>query len=265
MSWTPEYVHRFAHLPAGNQQADRQREEASVMNMPASLSIIVPVYNEQRQLDQVLKRIYALDWPGKQIILVNDGSSDGTRQMLQPWTARPDTILLHHATNQGKGAAIRTGLAHASGEIVIIQDADLEYDPAEILQVVAPIIAGQTDVCFGSRFLEPGRCQGMALPNRVANWILAWLVSLLFGQRITDEATAYKAFRRKVLEQLHLQCHGFEFCPEVTAQTLIHGYRILEVPVSFHARTVQEGKKIGLRDFFVAIWTLLRVWGRRWR
>src|SRR5690606_25537498 len=129
-----------------------------------------------------------------------------------------DTRVLYHSVNQGKGAAIVTGLKAATGDIVIIQDADMEYDPKDILKVVKPIIDGETNVAYGSRFR--GKVIGMRLPNRIANWILAWMVSLLYGQRITDEATAYKAFRQDVIKGIELTCKRFEFCPEVTAKVL---------------------------------------------
>lgn len=222
------------------------------------LSIVIPVYNEQAQLETALERVYALPYPNKQIIIVNDGSIDRTRAILENFTSRPGTALVHHSVNQGKGAAIRSGLAHAEGGIIIIQDADLEYNPQEILAVIEPILKNEVKVCYGSRFLTPGTCQRMALPNRIANWVLAWLVSVLFGQRLTDEATAYKAFRREVLGEFTLESQGFEFCPEVTARVLARGHRIQEVPVSFSARTVQEGKKIGFRDFYKAVFTLFK-------
>ena len=221
------------------------------------LSIIIPIYNEEELLPEVLRRVRALPWPNREIILVNDCSTDKTQSILEPEKGRSDTLVLTHGSNQGKGAAIRTGLQYFTGDIVIIQDADLEYDPNDILRTVNPIAQGETQVCFGSRFL--GTVEGMRLPNRIANWILAQLVSLLFRHRITDEATAYKAFHRSVILRIPLECHGFEFCPEITSKVLKLGYPIKEVPVSFKARTIEEGKKIGWRDFFVAVWTILKV------
>ena len=221
------------------------------------LSIIIPIYNEEDLLPEVLRRVRAIDWKNREIILVNDCSTDTTAAILQQEQQYPDTQVFTHGRNQGKGAAIRTGLQHFTGDIVIIQDADLEYDPNEIIRVVRPIAEGKTLVCFGSRFI--GTVEAMRLPNRVANWILARLVSWLFGQRITDEATAYKAFHRSVIEKIPLECHGFEFCPEVTSKALKMKYKIHEVPVSFKARTIAEGKKIGWRDFFTAVWTILKV------
>ncbi|MFH1741871.1 MAG: glycosyltransferase family 2 protein, partial [bacterium] len=214
------------------------------------LSIIVPIYNEEELLPEVLRRVRALPWPNKELVLIDDCSQDGTGDILEQEEGKPDTIVLRHDRNRGKGAAIRTGLQHFSGDIAIIQDADLEYDPNEIPAVIAPIIRGEADVAYGSRFL--GEVRRMRLPNRIANWILARLVSVLYGHRITDEATAYKAFRREIIKSIPLRCERFEFCPEVTARILKRGHRIVEVPVTFAARTFEEGKKIGWRDFIVA-------------
>ncbi len=218
------------------------------------LSIIIPIYNEEPQLEEVLGRVYAVPYSPKEIILVDDDSSDGTRRILEQYRHSPDTVVIFQERNRGKGYAIRTGLAATTGEIVIIQDADLEYDPEEIPAVVEPIVRGETEVCYGSRFL--GGLERMAIPNRVANWLLAKMVSWLFWTSISDEATAYKAFRREVLERIDLRCEGFEFCPEVTAKVLRLGYTIKEVSVRFRARSVWEGKKIGWPDFFVAVKTL---------
>lgn len=221
------------------------------------LSIIIPIYNEEKLLPEVLRRVRALP-VDKELILVNDASVDGTQKILEEELKKypENTIVLTHTHNQGKGAAIRTGLKRATGDIVIIQDADLEYNPEEILGVIQPIIEGKTRVAYGSRFL--GEVKRMRLANYVANKILAWLVSILYGQKITDEATAYKAFRREVIQQIDLKCKGFEFCPEVTAKILRQKEKIMEVPVTFVARTFWEGKKIGWRDFFVAVYVLIK-------
>lgn len=224
------------------------------------VSIIIPIFNEEELLPVVLREVRKLPLR-KELVLVDDCSVDGTRAILSREEALPDTRVLYQERNRGKGAAIVTGLRAATGDIVIIQDADMEYDPQDILKVVEPIIAGETRVCFGSRFR--GKVVGMRLPNRVANWLLSHLVSLLYGQRITDEATAYKAFRREVIQSIELKCQRFEFCPEVTAKVMRRGERILEVPVVYRARTFEEGKKIGYKDFFVAVTTLLRY--RFWR
>jgi len=219
------------------------------------VSIIIPIYNEVELLPTVLEHVRAIPLD-KELVLVDDRSTDGTVEILRAEALKPDTRVLYHDHNQGKGAAIRTGLTHATGEIVIVQDADMEYTPSDIVSVVQPIIEGRTRVAYGSRFR--GTIVGMRLPNRVANHVLAWMVTILYGRRITDEATAYKAFRREVIRNVHLTCKRFEFCPEVTAKVLRAGEKIIEVPVSYHARDFEAGKKIGWRDFLVAVWTLLK-------
>lgn len=225
------------------------------MDKDVLVSVIIPIFNEVELLPVVLREVRALPL-NMELILVDDFSTDGTRAILSDEAHQPETKVLYHDTNCGKGAAIVTGLRAATGEIVIVQDADMEYDPKDILKVVDPIIQGKTAVSYGSRF--KGTVTDMRIPNRIANWILAWMVSLLYGQRITDEATAYKAFRREVINQIDLKCQRFEFCPEVTAKILRKGIRISEVPVVYRARTFEEGKKIGYRDFITAVWTLLK-------
>ncbi|MEQ8820185.1 MAG: glycosyltransferase family 2 protein [Sumerlaeia bacterium] len=229
---------------------------------PRKLSLIIPIYNEIELLPRVLEKVRAVDLAPlgleRELILVDDFSKDGTREWLRDNEhGRPDSKIALHKRNHGKGRAIRTGLKIATGDIILVQDADLEYDPAEIPEIIAPIVDGRTEVTYGSRFL--GRTPtGMRLPNYVANKLLAFFVAILFGQVITDEATAYKAFRAEVIKGIPLKCERFEFCPEVTAKLLLSGYRIHEVPVTFFARTFEEGKKIGWRDFIEAVTTLLR-------
>ncbi len=221
------------------------------------LSIIIPIYNEEELLPTVLAEVCEVDWEPKQLVLVDDGSSDGTWAILQKYAHREDTVIIQHETRQGKGAAIRSGLQRATGEIVIVQDADMEYIPAEIPSVVRPIAEGEVEICYGSRFL--GRIEGMRFPNRVANHLLAWTVRVLFSASVTDEATCYKAFKREVIDAFELRCKRFEFCPEVTAKALKAGYRIKEVPVTYRARTFDEGKKIKWTDFIQAMQVLFRV------
>jgi glycosyltransferase involved in cell wall biosynthesis len=219
------------------------------------VSIIIPIYNERKLIREVLRRVRLLPLR-MQLILVDDASRDGTYELLcEEEAPKPGTLVLRHPKNRGKGAAIRTGLEHAQGEIVLIQDADLEYQPEELPRLLGPIIEGTASVVYGSRFM--GSIQKMRLPNRVANHLLAWLVSVLYGQRITDEATAYKIFRREVIQSIDLKCERFEFCPEATAKVCRMGIQIREVPIRYFPRTVQEGKKIRWRDGVQAIWTLL--------
>lgn len=223
------------------------------------LSIVIPIYNERELLPVVLQKLRAVKYPLEhELVLVDDFSKDGTREWLRENEEGKEGVkVLYHKRNIGKGAALRTGFKQASGDIIIVQDADLEYDPAEIPAIIKPLIEHRCKVSYGSRFL--GRVPtGMRLQNFVANKLLTWMVILLFGQVITDEATAYKAFDAKVLRRMKLKCERFEFCPEVTAKVLMSGERIHEVPVTFFARTVAEGKKIGWRDFFEAVYTLLR-------
>ncbi len=223
------------------------------------LSIVIPIYNEINLLPRVLERLREVEFPLElELILVDDYSKDGTREWLRENEVdKPNVRVFFHKQNIGKGAALRTGFKHATGDIILVQDADLEYDPYEIPKIIQPIIDERCRVAYGSRFL--GRVPtGMRLQNFVANRILAWLVIIMFWQVITDEATAYKAFHRDVLDGIKLKCKRFEFCPEVTAKVLMSGERIHEVPVTFFARTFAEGKKIGWKDFVEAVWTMVK-------
>lgn len=223
---------------------------------PITLTVIVPAYNERDTILEAIRRVQQVDLGpnvNREIVVVDDGSQDGTRDLLRGVAG---IRLLEHERNQGKGTAIRTALAHATGDVVTIQDADLEYDPADFRAMLEPIRRGEAAVVYGSRFLR-GRPR-MRLANYIANRLLAWLVRLLFGQPLSDEATCYKMFRTDVLRGVKLRAQRFEFCPEVTAKVLRAGYRIVEVPISYRARTVAEGKKISWRDGLIAFWTLLK-------
>ena len=223
------------------------------------LSVIVPVFNEERTISELLRRLLSGPYtaPEMEVVLVDDGSFDGTAQILDSFRDCPGVTVIHHDRNRGKGAAIRTGLTQARGEVTVIQDADLEYDPRDLPRLVEVIRRGEAEVVFGSRYLE-----GPPLPwtrFRAAVVVLNWFVRLLYGQRLTDEATCYKAFRTKLLRQMDLRAKRFEFCPEVTAKACRLGHRILEVPISYAPRGVADGKKINWRDGVQAFWTLL-VW-----
>lgn len=227
------------------------------------VSILIPVYNEFKTLPQVVERVANAKLPEgctKEILIIDDGSVDGTTQLIGKIADRvkaPDVLVVHHSVvNFGKGAAVRVGIAKANGEIMLVQDGDLEYDPNDYLAILQPIVDGEADVVYGSRFMS--NPAGMAFANWVANRILTVSCNVLFGARITDEATAYKAFRTSVLRQIKLVCMRFEFCPEVTAKVLRMGYGITEVPIYYNARSIAEGKKIRWYDGVDAIWTLLR-------
>jgi glycosyltransferase involved in cell wall biosynthesis len=227
------------------------------------VSIIIPVYNEFCHLAHVLDRVLAAPLaPGleRELVIVDDGSSDGTTELLRALN-HPEIKTLHCPKNTGKGSAIRLGLQHVTGDVVVIQDGDTEYNPAEIRSLVDPIIEGRALVVYGSRFL--GHAEGMLWPYRLVNKLLVLAVRLIYGVRITDEATAYKAFHRGVIQNIPLNCRRFEFCPEVTAKVIRLGIPIHEVPISYGARTVAEGKKVRFSDAVMAFWTLLRY--RWWR
>ena len=223
------------------------------------VSIIVPVYNESATFQTVIERVLAAPLPAgctKEVVVVDDGSTDGTTSLLSSY--RDEGIVIGHTSilNFGKGTAVRIGFALASGDVVLIQDGDLEYDPNDYAAILAPILKGEADVVYGSRFL--GKPKGMAFKNLLANRVLTLCANLLFDAGITDEATAYKALRVSVVRQLRLSAKRFELCPELTAKVCRLGYRIHEVPISYNARGIAEGKKIRARDGFKALWTLIR-------
>jgi glycosyltransferase involved in cell wall biosynthesis len=220
------------------------------------VSVIIPAFNEEQTIGQVLAALRALPLE-KQIIVVNDGSTDGTYTVLEELRATHELTVVHCQENRGKGFAIRSGLPHVKGEVVVIQDADMELDPADIPELVKPLEKENVQVVYGSRFLN-GRGNA-SLQNFIANRILATYTNLLYGCRITDESTGYKAFSTELITRLELTCEGFEFCPEVTAKILRAGYRIHEVPVSYVPRTKKQGKKLRFwLDGFFAAWTLLK-------
>ena len=223
------------------------------------LSIILPIYNESQNIEAVFDRVIKAEMPDgveKELILIDDGSTDGSREILERLPQYERTSLYRLSANQGKGAAIRYGLRHATGDVILIQDADLEYDPTDYTKLIAPILENRADVVYGSRFL--GNIQGMRLSNWIANKVLVLAANLLYNARITDEATGYKVFRRKVIMGLDLKCRRFEFCPEATAKLRKQGYRIHEVPIRYDARSFKEGKKVRWFDGVIALWTLIK-------
>ncbi len=222
------------------------------------VTVIVPVLNEEGTIAEVLDRVLAVPIRA-QVIVVDDGSTDRTGSILDVYRDR--VVVLTNPVRGGKGAAIRQALPYAQGRVVVIQDADLEYDPEDIPRLVGPILDGRYGVVYGTRFQE-GFPPGMALPNRIVNVLLVLAVRILFGRRITDEATCYKAVRTDLLTSMELECQRFEFCPEVTAKAIRFGEPIHEVAVKYVPRTKEAGKKIRWTDAPEAFWTLWRhrIW-----
>ena len=220
------------------------------------VSVIIPAFNEEQTIDQVVKAVHSLPIE-KQIIVVNDGSTDGTYNALERLRESHELTVVHSEENRGKGFAIRSGLPYVQGEAVVIQDADMELSPVDLSELMKPLEKEDVQVVYGSRFLN-GRGNA-SFHNFIANRILATYANLLYGCRITDESTGYKAFSSELITRLNLTCEGFEFCPEVTAKILRAGYRIHEVPVSYFPRTKKEGKKLRFwSDGLFAAWTLLK-------
>ena len=225
--------------------------------MPVTLSVVMPVYNEARTIVAVIERV--LNAPvdlAKEIIVVDDASTDGTRQLLQNMSSG-EIRLLFHDVNRGKGAAIRTGVAHATGDIVLVQDADLEYDPRDYPLLLEPILEGHADVVFGNRF-HGGPHRVLYFWHYAANRFLTLLTNLLTGLNVTDMEVGYKVFRRDVLRRLTLTSDRFGFEPEVTVKIAKLGCRVYEVPIRYYGRTYQEGKKITWRDGVAALLHLVR-------
>ena len=222
------------------------------------LSIIIPVYNEAKTVGAVIDKVRGLDLgPGvdKEIIVVNDGSSDGTRESLGPWERTPGVRVHHSPVNLGKGSSVRIGFSFATGDILTIQDADLELDPSEYKQLIVPILDGSADVVYGSRFVGQGRKGKLSF--WIANKALAGLTNVLYNARLTDIETCYKVLRADVVKQLKLKASRFEIEPELTAQLLKRGFRIRELPIGYTPRTHDEGKKINWKDGFGAVWMLV--------
>ena len=220
------------------------------------LSVIIPVYNEERTIATVIEAVEQVPIR-KEIIVVNDASTDNTKQILEEISVNHKLKIIHAEENAGKGAAIKCGLELVTGDLIIIQDGDLENDPWDYLKVIKPLQEEKTRVVYGSRFLN-GR-NNAPLMTYIGNKLLAIFVNLLFGCHITDESTCYKAFDANLLKSFRLECRRFDFCPEVTAKTLRAGHRIIEVPISYFPRTAAEGKKLKyLQDGLKAVWTLIK-------
>jgi glycosyltransferase involved in cell wall biosynthesis len=220
------------------------------------LSVVIPVYNEVRTIAEIVRRVQVTGL-ATEILIVDDGSTDGTREVLQTLHAPPRIRVLTHTKNQGKGAALRTGFQTAVGDVILVQDADLEYNPAEYPALLEPIECGLADVVYGSRFLGAKRRVTMFW-HMVANNLLTLTTNILFNSILSDMETGYKVFRSEVLKTIPLRANRFDFEPEITAKILKRKSRVFEVPISFNPREYSEGKKIGLRDAFSAIWALLK-------
>lgn len=220
------------------------------------LSIVIPIYNEKDTLQTLISRVEAVPYE-KEIILVDDGSTDGTRDLLREYENRNGFKSIYHQSNQGKGAALRSGFASSVGDVIIIQDADLEYNPEEYPILLKPILDGRADVVFGSRFLS-GPHRVLFFWHSLGNKFLTTLSNMLTNLNLTDMETGYKAFTRPVLNSLSLKCNRFGFEPEFTSKVSRSKFRIYEVPISYSGRDYSEGKKINWKDGVAAIWFIIK-------
>jgi glycosyltransferase involved in cell wall biosynthesis len=220
------------------------------------ISVLIPVYNEKNTIQEITKRVQAMKL-ADEIIIVDDGSTDGTRALLAEMDGKGNVRVLLHEKNQGKGAAVRTGISSATGGVLIIQDADLEYDPREYPNLLKPIQEGNAEVVYGSRFLgAPHRA--ILFWNMVANRLLTFMTNILYNTILTDMETGYKVFKREVVADMKIHAKRFDFEPEFTAKILKKKSRIYEVPITFNPRDYNEGKKIKMTDAFEAVWTLFK-------
>ena len=233
-----------------------KKERIVCMTKEKLLSVVIPCYNERNNIRSIVDAVLASPIENKEIIIVDDYSADGTRDILENEIKPLVSQIVYHEYNQGKGAALRTGFKAATGDVVIIQDADLEYDPKEYPRVVNPIFNGEAEVVYGSRFLRQKRKGYMA--NRIANWGLTTFSNLFTHQRLTDMETCYKAFKREIIQSVNIEENRFGFEPEITSKISKMGIKIKEVPISYYPRSNEEGKKIGFKDGLRALYVICK-------
>lgn len=226
------------------------------MKKSYTLSTVIPVYNEINTIEEIIKRVQGTGLVDE-IIIVDDGSSDGTRDILNRYKGNPAIKVIFHEKNQGKGAAVMTGIKQTTSDLILIQDADLEYDPRDYQALLQPIHENLTDVVYGSRFLGGPR-RSILFWNMVANKILNFTTNILYNNILTDMETGYKLFKREVIKDINIRARGFEFEPEFTAKILKKHVHIYEVPIRFTPRLYEEGKKIRMKDAFIAMWALVK-------
>jgi glycosyltransferase involved in cell wall biosynthesis len=221
------------------------------------LSVVIPAYNEAKTIREIVRRVIAVPID-KEILIVDDGSTDGTRDILRELDGQEGVRVFLQPVNQGKGAAVSVGFRHAAGDVVVVQDADLEYDPNEYTKLLAPIADGHADVVYGSRFLGGGARRVLYFWHTIGNRMLTLASNMFTNLNLTDMETCYKMFRREVVQSMTIESRRFGIEPEITAKVARRGYRIFEVPISYYGRTYDEGKKIGWKDAFSALWTIVR-------
>ncbi len=230
------------------------------MQKPPLLSILMPVYNEAGTIHEIVSRVEAVDLGDvrKELIIVDDGSKDGTREILKKLADKSPHKIYFHGQNMGKGAALRTALTYAEGNIILIQDADLEYDPAEYAELIKPILEGRADVVYGSRLSGAKVARAFNFWHYIGNKVLTFITNVLYNSILSDMETCYKVFRADVIKNFQIKSNKFDFEPEITAKVLKRKYKLYEMPISYYGRDFAEGKKITWRDGFSAIWALIK-------